>query len=97
MVQSTRKRLRACEPKRRTQLIWIDDPHATDADRERARQQAIADGWIKESERRHLRIVEGMTSARGRADWWFCVTNCSDAVGVGKFICQTAPAFRLLL
>jgi len=50
MVQSTRKRLRACEPKRRTQLIWIDDPHATDADRERARQRAIADGWIKEAD-----------------------------------------------
>ena len=50
MVQSTRKRLRACAPKRRMQLLWIDDPHATDADRERARQQAIADGRMKEAD-----------------------------------------------
>src|SRR6476620_4968063 len=43
-------RASARERKRRARLIWIDDPHATDADRERARQQAIADGWIKEAD-----------------------------------------------
>jgi hypothetical protein len=62
MVQSTQKRLCAAGEKgrkRREHLIWLDNPHASDEEREKLVQQAIAAGRMQESD--DVQFVSWMT------------------------------------
>ena len=50
-VHSTQKRVRAIRTrKRRTHLLWLDSPHASEEERENLIRQAIAEGRMKQTD-----------------------------------------------